>query len=46
MIKISVVVDDYKEGHHIKPLIGKINDTLEGLDYEIIYVKTGQPLIP
>ncbi len=38
MIKISVVVCAFHEWPNVEPLIGRINDTLEDLDYKIIYV--------
>ncbi|NRB50331.1 MAG: glycosyltransferase family 2 protein [Saprospiraceae bacterium] len=39
--KISVVVTVYNEELNIKPLIERINDALEGYDYEIVYVDDG-----
>ena len=41
MIKISVVVCVYNEEENIRPLVEKITSSLQGIDYEIIYVDDG-----
>lgn len=39
--KISVVVTVYNEEENIKPLVNQITESLDGMDYEIIYVDDG-----
>jgi glycosyltransferase involved in cell wall biosynthesis len=39
--KISAVVTVYNEAPNIKPLVQRISDALQGMDYEIVYVDDG-----
>jgi len=39
--KLSVVVTVYNEAPNVRPLIARINEALEGMDYEILYVDDG-----
>ncbi len=39
--KLSVVVTVYNEELNIQPLVERITDALEGIDYEIVYVDDG-----
>lgn len=41
MKKLSVVVCVYNEELNIRPLVGQIDSSLKGIDYEIIYVDDG-----
>ena len=38
---LSVVVTVYNEEENIKPLVERINNALQGLDFELIYVDDG-----
>jgi len=39
--KISVVVTVYNEEENVKPLVAQITESLDGMDYEIVYVDDG-----
>lgn len=39
--KLSVVVTVYNEAPNIRPLVERISEALEGIDYEILYVDDG-----
>jgi len=39
--KISVVVCVYNEEDNINPLIDQIDQAMQGMDYEVIYVNDG-----
>ena len=41
MLKLSIVVTVFNEEENIKPLVKNIFDSLDGYDYEIIYVDDG-----
>lgn len=38
---LSIVVSVYNEKENIRPLVGRINAALTGMDYEIVYVDDG-----
>lgn len=40
-LKLSVVVTVYNEKPNIRPLITRISEALEGIDYEMVYVDDG-----
>jgi glycosyltransferase involved in cell wall biosynthesis len=40
-LKLSVVVTVYNEKPNIRPLIARISEALEGIDYEMVYVDDG-----
>ncbi|MEZ4985584.1 MAG: glycosyltransferase family 2 protein [Saprospiraceae bacterium] len=41
VVKLSVVVTVFNEADNIRPLIAKIREALDGMDYELIYVDDG-----
>jgi len=41
MLKLSVVITVFNEEENIKPLVKSLFESLDGLDYEIIYVDDG-----
>lgn len=41
MMKISLVISIFNEEENIKPLIERIDESLKGLDYEVIFVDDG-----
>ena len=40
-MKLSLVISVYNEEENIRPLIERIDDSLKGLDYEVIFVDDG-----
>lgn len=40
-MKLSIVICVYNEEENIKPLVSKIYDSLNGIDFEIVYVDDG-----
>ena len=40
-MKLSLVISVFNEEENIRPLIERIDDSLKGLDYEVIFVDDG-----
>jgi dolichol-phosphate mannosyltransferase len=42
-VELAVIVPTFNEQPNIQPLLGRLAETLQGIDYEVIFVDDNSP---